>query len=133
MNSPINRAKELRKQLLILETDLISMQAEIEVSNNTIIKLEKIKEDLEFNLIHHRQPETIPIIKEYKKTKEDLQIVQKNMLEWQKKANQLSTKIEEAEKKLVRLRQEYESVFNHIKNDNIILIFKPRDNDGKER
>lgn len=133
MGNILNRAKELRKQLLILETDLISMQAEMEISNNTVIKLEKIKEDLEFNISHHRQPETIPIIKEYKKTKEDLELVRANIVEWRKKLQQLNIKVKEAENKLVRIKQEYELVFNRIKNDNIILIYKPREKkDGKE-
>ena len=129
----LNRAKELRRQLLILETDLIAMQAEFESSNNTVIKLEKIQEDLEFNIHHHKQPETIPIIKEYKKTRQELLVVSGNIKEWRKKSFQLAVKIEDLEKKLDKVKKEYEDIFNKMKNDNIILIFKPREDDGKER
>ena len=119
-----SRIEEIAGTLMGLELSLKLLEDDIETVQSSIGYLEKIKEDLEYNISLHRSDKVITVVEGYKKSLDELKSVKKELTKFENSKKMLKRKMDEKLKTYDYYFEEYVKEVENIKKETKILLFK---------
>jgi hypothetical protein len=129
-NKKLIRINEIRGQLLGLEMALKLIEDDLDVIMDRLIILSRLEADLIYNIDLHRSGKVITVINEYRKSIEDLSTVQKEIIKHRNLKDKLKNKMENNFKSYDYYINELENTYNDLKNEQVILVFNKKDDNG---
>lgn len=119
-----SRIEEIAGTLMGLELSLKLLEDDIETVQSNIGYLEKIKEDLEYNISLHRSDKVITVVEGYKKSLDELKSVKKELTKFENSKKMLKRKMDEKLKTYDYYFEEYVKEVENMKKETKILLFK---------
>lgn len=119
-----SRIEEIAGTLVGLELSLKLLEDDIETVQSSIVYLEKIKEDLEYNINLHRSDKVITVVEGYRKSLNELKSVKKELKRFENSEKTLKRKMDEKLKTYDYYFEEYVKEVENMKKQTKILLFK---------
>ena len=119
-----SRIEEIAGTLMGLELSLKLLEDDIETVQSIIVYLEKIKEDLEYNINLHRSDKVITVVEGYRKSLNELKSVKKELKRFENSEKTLKRKMDEKLKTYDYYFEEYVKEVENMKKQTKILLFK---------
>ena len=119
-----SRIEEIAGTLMGLELSLKLLEDDIETIQSSIVYLEKIKEDLEYNINLHRSDKVITVVEGYRKSLNELKSVKKELKRFENSEKTLKRKMDEKLKTYDYYFEEYVKEVENMKKQTKILLFK---------
>lgn len=119
-----SRIEEIAGTLMGLELSLKLLEDDIETVQSSIVYLEKIKEDLEYNINLHRSDKVITVVEGYRKSLNELKSVKKELKRFENSEKTLKRKMDEKLKTYDYYFEEYVKEVENMKKQTKILLFK---------
>jgi hypothetical protein len=111
----------LELKLGLLEDDLITVIANLK-------QLNTMKEDLIYNINLHRGDTVITVMKEYKRSIDELKLVRGELSNHEKLRVTLKTQINSKSKRHDYYMDEYDKAYSDLENESVILLFNKAKN-----
>lgn len=125
-----NKIDQLKKKLLGLEMALKLLEDDIDTVNINLAYLEKIQEDLIYNINLHKSGKVITEISGYRKSVDELKIVQLEITKFKNNQHLIKNKMQQ---KLTAYDYYFEKYIQEVENEkrqSKILLFKKKENKG---
>ena len=119
-----SRIEEIAGTLMGLELSLKLLEDDIETVQSSIVYLEKIKEDWEYNINLHRSDKVITVVEGYRKSLNELKSVKKELKRFENSEKTLKRKMDEKLKTYDYYFEEYVKEVENMKKQTKILLFK---------
>lgn len=130
-NKKLERVNEIRGIMLGLEMGIKILDDDLESVDMELIHLNKIESDLIYNINLHRSGKVITVVKEYKRSIDELEIIKQEII---KHNNFRITIQKKMDKKLDSHKyylDEFEKAYNDLNSESVILLFR-KDKDKDE-
>lgn len=123
-NEKIKRISKLRGEVLGLEMALKLLEDDLEAVLDSLILLNKLETDLEYNIDFLKKPGIISMVNEYRRSKHELKIVKKEIAQQTHLQNKLMDRMEKKTKSYEYYINELEVAYKELEEESVILIFK---------
>lgn len=131
-NEKLERVRKLRGIMLGLEMNLNLLEQDLDVVNKELCHLVQIEDDLKYNINLHKSGKVISVVKEYKRSIDELEIIRKEIIKYRNHRDSLEKKLEKKLKSYDYYLNEFEKAYDDLNSEAVILLFR-KGKDGKEK
>jgi len=126
------KLRSLKNHLIGLEMTLDIIERDLLIAHQNLDYLTKVEQDLIINITFLKKEKIVSIASEYKKAKEELIIVRKNIQHYQNTRVKLERENEGRRRAYQKYYQEYKDLERFLENRKVILLFDPSRKKKKE-
>jgi len=131
-NNKLEKVEELRGIMLGLEMNLKLLDDDLEEVIKNLIHLKKIESDLIYNINLHRSGKVITVVKEYKRSIDELKVVEEEIVKHKNFKDSIEKKIDKKLKSYDYYLNEFEQAYNNLNSEKVVLLFRKDTDEQKE-
>lgn len=118
--------------MLGLEMNLNLLEEDLDVVDKNLIYLSRMRDDLIYNINLHRSGEVVTVIKEYRRSIDELEIVKEEIIKYENHRKMLKSKMEKKMKAYDFYLDEYKKAYNELNSEPVLLLFRKERNEQEE-
>lgn len=118
--------------MLGLEMGLNLLEQDLDEVDKSLIYLGTIRDDLIYNINLHKSGEVISVMKEYKRSIDELEIVRLEIIKYEGHRRMVEQKLERKLKSYDFYLKQYEDEYEALNREPVILLFKKVKDEQKE-
>lgn len=129
----LKKIEDLRGVILGVEMDLKILEEDLFQINKDLKVLDKVQNELIYNINLHKSSKVITVIHEYQKSIKDLEEVKNLILIKRGLRNKVESKMENKMKSYDFYKLEYQREFDRLNSGSVILLFNKDIKNGKRQ
>ena len=123
-NKKLQKVNELRGIMLGLEMNLKLLDDDLESVDMELIHYEKMESDLIYNINLHKSGTVITVVREYKRSIDELKIIKQEIIKFKNFRDSVMKKMDKKLESHKYYLDKFEQAYEDLNSESVILLFR---------